>query len=111
MRRPGYQELADVELRTAVRDLNQLVDDGLLAAEGATRGRHYRSTPKLDELAKAARAGAAVMADPFPALMAQIAAHKASVSPSSAGPQPEGSGQLTTVSELLPFDTADEGGA
>ena len=111
VRRPGYQELADVELRTAVRDLNQLVDDGLLAAEGATRGRHYRSTPKLDELAKAARAGAAVMADPFPALMAQIAAHKASVSPSSAGPQPEGSGQLTTVSELLPFDTADEGGA
>lgn len=76
VRRPGYQDLADVELRTAVRDLNHLVDAGLLLAEGATRGRHYRATSKLQDLARRARTGAPAMTDPFPNLMAEVAAER-----------------------------------
>ena len=85
VRRPGYQELAEVELRTAVRDLNQLVEAGLLLAEGATRGRHYRASPELTALAQEGLAGAPTMVDPFPDLTSQIAVEHARIRSSLEG--------------------------
>jgi len=74
VRRPGYQELAEVEQRTAVRDLNSLVATDLLAAEGATRGRYYRPSKELQNMERRTRVEAPPMVDPFPELTGQIAA-------------------------------------
>lgn len=108
VRRPGYQELAEVELRTAVRDLNQLVDAGLLAAMGATRGRHYRATDELRHLARTARAHAPAMVDPFPGLMVQVAAGKAQVTPALRGVDSDArDALLTTVARTGRDDGAE----
>lgn len=113
VRRPGYQELAEIELRTAVRDLNHLVDSGLLLAEGATRGRHYRATDELNRLAHEVRSDSPPMRDPFPGLLSEVAAVKARVQPTLDDTQFERGGEqlslLTTTT--VPAEHAEEGTA
>src|SRR5689334_21201317 len=50
IRRSGNAKAADVEERTASRDLGRLVDLGLLIARGETRGRHYVAGSVLIDL-------------------------------------------------------------
>jgi Fic family protein len=108
VRRPGYQGLAEVELRTAVRDLNQLVDAGLLLAEGATRGRHYRATPELMTIAAEVRAGAPAMVDPFPDLMSHIALEHARLRPSLDDTQYDRHELLRTITPTVPGQPAQD---
>lgn len=108
VRRPGYQELAQVELRTAVRDLNQLVDAGLLLAEGATRGRRYRATPELTAIAREERAGASPMVDPFPDLIPHIAVEHARIRPSLDDTQHAREEMPTTLTTTVPTQPAQD---
>lgn len=109
VRRPVYQDLADVELRTAVRDLTLLVDAGLLQAKGATRGRHYRATDELRRIAAAAAADAPPMVDPFPDLLIQVAIEKARVSPELERVATQGRDRMrTTEDATVPPDGGEE---
>lgn len=47
VRRPGYQEDAEVEEVTANKDLKGMLDAGLLTARGQTRGRFYTGSAEL----------------------------------------------------------------
>ncbi len=93
VRRPGYARLADVEERTASRDLRLLVDRGLLQAVGQTRGRVYVAGEGLRAPAARAQAQTAPLEDPYPGLEATIMQAARSVSAKSQPP-----GQLTTSS-------------
>lgn len=47
MRNATYRRIADVSEQVAGRDLKMMLEAGLLEADGATRGRIYRASPKL----------------------------------------------------------------
>jgi hypothetical protein len=66
VRRPTYVKRAQIEVRTATRDLNRLVAAGLLDALGQTRGRYYVAAGELLELQHRVRAGRARLTDPYP---------------------------------------------
>lgn len=66
--RPGYAQRAEVEERTATRDLVRLADLGLLDAIGKTRARHYLAGPVLRDAVRDARAERTPLADPYPEL-------------------------------------------
>ncbi|MGI4896860.1 MAG: hypothetical protein ACRYF3_17290 [Janthinobacterium lividum] len=72
VRRPGYAKLADVENRTATRDLQQLIDVGLLIAQGQTRARFYIAGAVVAELAGGPGRRADPLDDPYPGLDAEI---------------------------------------
>lgn len=55
LRRSGYIKLADVEDRTATRDLQQIVDSGLFIPHGERRGRTYTASPQLRAVRAEAR--------------------------------------------------------
>lgn len=74
VRRPGYAKLADVENRTATRDLQQLVDAGLLIAQGQTRGRFYTASSLVAELAGGTGRRVNPLEDPYPGLDTEIRA-------------------------------------
>lgn len=50
IRRSHYMNSADVSEQVASRDLRELVDKGLLIAQGETRGRVYAGSPLLKEI-------------------------------------------------------------
>lgn len=50
IRRSGHMDRADLDERTASRDLKALVDRNLLVARGETLGRHYIAGPRFTEL-------------------------------------------------------------
>jgi len=69
--RPTYVRQSLVDERTASRDLRTLLDLGLLAAHGETRGRYYVRGPRLEETLQ--RLGPrARPVDPMPWLPAEL---------------------------------------
>lgn len=93
VRRPGYARLAEVEDRTASRDLRLLVGRGPLQALGQTRGRVYAAGEGLWAPAAHAQAQTAPLEDPYPELEPTITRVARAVSASA----PPG-GRLTTSS-------------
>lgn len=65
IRRSSYRRLADVEERTATRDLQQLVDAGFLVARGERRGRTYSASDRLREIRREARTQKPRLVDPY----------------------------------------------
>ena len=65
IRRSSYVRLADVEERTATRDLQQLVDVGLLQAQGERRGRTYSASERLRKVRLDARTQRPRIRDPY----------------------------------------------
>ncbi|WP_083672362.1 Fic family protein [Micromonospora sp. CB01531] len=65
VRRPLYVKLAEVEDRTATRDLVRLVDHGLLEARGERRGRHYVAGAALDQVRRRIREQRRPIEDPY----------------------------------------------
>ncbi|WP_433661231.1 Fic family protein [Nocardia sp. CA-128927] len=73
IRRHGYLTRAQIDERTASRDLKALTDLGLLAARGETRGRHYVAGDQLTELRSVLRAEVPRhIVDPYPGLRAEL---------------------------------------
>ncbi len=70
--RPVYAEAAVTEVRTASRDLSDLVAVDLLTAHGQTRGRHYSAGPVLLNLVRELRADRSGIVDPYPWLLAEL---------------------------------------
>ena len=73
IRRATYLKRAEVEERTATRDLRQLVDLDLLRPVGETKGRHYVAGPGLAPLVNLRVAATKPLADPNPWLPARLA--------------------------------------
>ncbi|MBM6404840.1 hypothetical protein JQN72_11365 [Phycicoccus sp. CSK15P-2] len=65
---------SDTEERTATRDLQRLVDSGLLHPHGQTRGRYYTAGDEPRARAQEVRAARPALTDPYPGLMAEIRA-------------------------------------
>jgi Fic family protein len=72
LRRSGYVKSADIDQRTASRDLGRLVDTGLLRAVGETKGRHYVAAELLVDLRTQIRERRRPVADPYPGLPALL---------------------------------------
>ncbi|MFE9582793.1 Fic family protein [Nocardia sp. NPDC006044] len=73
IRRHGYLTRAQIDERTASRDLKALTDLGLLAARGETRGRHYVAGAQLMELRSVLRQEVPRhIVDPYPGLRAEL---------------------------------------
>lgn len=72
--RPAYVKRADVEERTATRDLSRLVELDLLEPHGNTRGRFYSAGAPLREQMKQIRNQRAPLSDPYPSLISEIRA-------------------------------------
>jgi Fic family protein len=72
VRRPTYVKRAQIEERTASRDLNRLVAEGLLEPHGQTRGRYYLAGSELTALGEQMRSARARLADPYPWLAAEL---------------------------------------
>lgn len=65
LRRSAYIRLAEVEDRTATRDLQALVDADLFVPRGERRGRTYSASDSLRELRKQARRYKPDIKDPY----------------------------------------------
>ena len=74
VRRSGYIKDAEIDTRTASRDLARLVDGGILHPHGETRGRHYTAGPVLMEVRKHRSTEVQPITDPYPWLRQQLAA-------------------------------------
>ena len=72
VRRPTYVRRADLDERTATRDLGRLVDAGLLRAVGQTRGRYYLAAEPLRTLYTDVRSARRAVEDPFPGLVDEV---------------------------------------
>jgi Fic family protein len=72
IRRASYVKRAEIEERTATRDLARLVDLGLLRAVGETRGRHYIGGEVLREIRRRVVAGRVEQTDPYPWLPGRL---------------------------------------
>ncbi len=70
--RPSYLKHADVDERTATRDLVRAADLGLLAPNGERRGRHYLAGDQLTAIREELRRGRTQLADPYPTLAEEI---------------------------------------
>lgn len=70
--RPTYVKRAELEVRTASRDLGRLVDLGLLDARGQTRGRYYVGSADLMAVQREVRAARSGLTDPYPSLVDEI---------------------------------------
>ncbi|MGV9373977.1 Fic family protein [Micromonospora tulbaghiae] len=77
IRRSGYVKLADLEDRTASRDLANLVEHGLLEARGERRGRHYVAGPTLVMVRERVHAQRKPISDPYPAMPVVLATEAA----------------------------------
>ncbi|MDO5697565.1 MAG: Fic family protein [Dermatophilus congolensis] len=71
--RPSYMDRADVEGRTATRDLVRLSELGLLNPIGKSRGRYYLRGPVLEDVAKDLAKRRAPLVDPYPWLRGALA--------------------------------------
>lgn len=65
IRRSSYVHRVGVEERTATRDLQLLVDAGLLVAQGERRGRTYSASDRLRQIRLTARRGQPPLIDPY----------------------------------------------
>lgn len=65
LRRSAYLRLAEVEDRTGTRDLQMLVDAGLLLAHGERRARTYTASDRLREVRREARDRKPPIDDPY----------------------------------------------
>lgn len=65
IRRSRYLHLADVEERTATRDLQQLVDAGYLVPHGEKRGRTYSASSEIRAVRIEARSQRPALVDPY----------------------------------------------
>ena len=72
IRRATYLKRAEVEERTANRDLRQLVDLDLLRPVGETKGRHYVAGPGLASVINLRIAAKKPLVDPYPWLPARL---------------------------------------
>jgi Fic family protein len=73
IRRSTYAKRAEIEERTASRDLKAFVDHGLLAAVGETKGRHYVAGPALEPVVAARRKARIPVSDPYPWMSGRLA--------------------------------------
>ena len=73
IRRSTYIKRAEVEDRTASRDLKAFVEHGLLTAVGETRGRHYVAGPGLEPVLAARFKARTRITDPYPWLPERLA--------------------------------------
>lgn len=64
VRNATYREIVDISLNLASRDLNALVEEGLLHPEGEARGRDYIATEVLRQIRKRTRSSKKID-DPF----------------------------------------------
>lgn len=74
VQRPSYMKRADVEGRTATRDLVRLSELGILDPVGKTRARYYLAGPVLREVSADLASRRHPLADPYPWLRATLAA-------------------------------------
>ncbi|MDQ1306256.1 MAG: hypothetical protein QG671_2088 [Actinomycetota bacterium] len=72
IRRASYVKRAEVEERTATRDLARLADLGLLTAVGQTKGRHYVAGPLLRTLRADVVSNRPTIDDPYPWIHAAL---------------------------------------
>lgn len=73
IRRHGYLTRADIDERTASRDLKALTELGLLSPRGETRARHYVAGERLLDLKLRLREDVPrTIIDPYPRLRAQL---------------------------------------
>ncbi|WP_431973079.1 Fic family protein [Micromonospora haikouensis] len=93
VRRPLYIKLADVEDRTATRDLARLAEQGLLEARGERRGRHYVAGAALNEIRKRIRDRRVPVEDPYLGMPVVLATEAAAL---SGTPQPDGTWWVPT---------------
>jgi Fic family protein len=70
--RPSYLKFAEVEERTATRDLVGAADLGLLDARGERRGRHYLAGAQLRAIRDDLRGRRQPLIDPYPSLADEI---------------------------------------
>jgi len=70
--RPSYLKFADVDERTATRDLVGAADLGLLEARGERRGRHYLAGEQLCAIRDELRRRRQPLTDPYPTLSEEI---------------------------------------
>lgn len=77
IRRSGFVKRAEVEERTATRDLARLADLGLLVAVGATRGRHYVAGETLKDLRRQVVTAREPIEDPYPWMRGRLVAGEA----------------------------------
>ncbi|WP_203911978.1 Fic family protein [Rhizocola hellebori] len=73
LRRSGYIKAAQIEERTASRDLMRLVELGLLRPQGETRGRHYVAGDSLRQLRDDCRKRRRGLHDPYPWMRSKLA--------------------------------------
>jgi hypothetical protein len=73
IRRATYLKRAEVEERTASRDLKALVELDLLAAVGETRARHYVAGSALAPVLAARKDAKTTLVDPYPWMPARLA--------------------------------------
>ena len=73
VRRASYVKTTGIEVRTASRDLANLVELGILTARGETRGRHYVAGQVLADLHRGCRERRRPLADPYPWMHAELA--------------------------------------
>lgn len=73
VRRSGYMRMAEIEQRTATRDLGRLTGLGLIDARGETRGRHYVAGERLRALREDCRKRRRPLTDPYPWMRAGLA--------------------------------------
>jgi Fic family protein len=74
IRRASYVKRADIEERTASRDLARLVELELLRAIGQTKGRHYVAGPTLRSIRADVVKSRPPIADPYPWLPVRLRA-------------------------------------
>lgn len=73
IRRATYAKAADVEERTASRDLGRLADLGIITPQGETRGRHYIAGASLLDLRRRCQAKRRPLKDPYPWMRERLA--------------------------------------
>lgn len=71
LRRSSYVKQTEVDARTASRDFRAMVDAGLLAPVGQTKGRYYVAGPALGPVREATRRRSPLL-DPYPWLRARL---------------------------------------
>jgi Fic family protein len=73
IRRSSYIRRAEIEQRTATRDLTRLTQLGLLRAVGQTKGRHYVMGDQLAALRQRVVENRTALRDPYPWMRARLA--------------------------------------
>ncbi|GAB3823461.1 Fic family protein [Kribbella italica] len=74
IRRSTYVRRADIEQRTATRDLGRLVELGLLRAVGETKGRHYVIGDRLTAVRREVLEARSPVVDPYPWMRGRLLA-------------------------------------